>query len=201
MVGDRSAPPSRFAPHPAHLPTRPGGASLESSRRVSPRPGTRLAIEPTGPSAKYASMDLPTDPRTLRLSIARESFAAQRRRSATKAGTAGEPRRAGRWLRPGVGRAESRAPAPVLFRRRARWTRCWTCGRGATRRAAGVSCAAAGGHRCLWRRSYEASRRCLEKQVRVVSGSAAWIRSMAQWLPIERLLILNLDHVKRRIWE
>lgn len=35
----------------------------------------------------------------------------------------------------------------------------------------------------------------------ILSDGAEWIRSMAQWLPIETLLILDLYHVKHRIWE
>jgi hypothetical protein len=79
-----------------------------------------------------------------------------------------------------------------------------------------------------WRRSYDASRRWLEREERVVSGAwlpfawllwtamlrlrfdqsrlvvilsdgAEWIRSMAQWLRIETLLIFALYHAKHRI--
>lgn len=35
----------------------------------------------------------------------------------------------------------------------------------------------------------------------VLSDGAEWIRSLAQWLPIPTLLILDLFHVKHRIWE
>lgn len=35
----------------------------------------------------------------------------------------------------------------------------------------------------------------------ILSDGADWIRSLAKWLPIETLLILDLAHVKRRIWE
>ena len=35
----------------------------------------------------------------------------------------------------------------------------------------------------------------------ILSDGAEWIRSIAQWLPIETLLILDLYHVKHRLWE
>jgi hypothetical protein len=35
----------------------------------------------------------------------------------------------------------------------------------------------------------------------ILSDGADWIRSLAKWLPIETFLILDLFHVKRRIWE
>ena len=35
----------------------------------------------------------------------------------------------------------------------------------------------------------------------VLSDGAEWVRSLAKWLPIETLLILDLYHVKKRIWE
>lgn len=35
----------------------------------------------------------------------------------------------------------------------------------------------------------------------ILSDGADWIRSIAQWLPIPTFLILDLYHVKRRIWE
>jgi len=35
----------------------------------------------------------------------------------------------------------------------------------------------------------------------ILSDGADWIRSLAKWLPIETLLILDLAHVQRRIWE
>lgn len=39
------------------------------------------------------------------------------------------------------------------------------------------------------------------KQLVVLSDGAEWIRSLAGWLPIPVLLILDLFHVKHRIWE
>lgn len=35
----------------------------------------------------------------------------------------------------------------------------------------------------------------------VLSDGAEWIRSLAQWLPCEAFLILDLFHAKRRIWQ
>lgn len=35
----------------------------------------------------------------------------------------------------------------------------------------------------------------------ILSDGAEWIRSLAEWLPVEPLLILDLYHVKHRIWE
>ena len=35
----------------------------------------------------------------------------------------------------------------------------------------------------------------------IISDGADWIRSLAKWLPIETLMILDLFHVKKRIWE
>ena len=35
----------------------------------------------------------------------------------------------------------------------------------------------------------------------ILGDGADWIRSLAKWLPIETLLILDLAHVQRRIWE
>jgi hypothetical protein len=35
----------------------------------------------------------------------------------------------------------------------------------------------------------------------ILSDGAEWIRSLAAWLPIETFLILDLFHVKHRIWE
>ena len=35
----------------------------------------------------------------------------------------------------------------------------------------------------------------------ILSDGAEWIRSLAEWLPIPSLLILDLYHVKHRIWE
>lgn len=35
----------------------------------------------------------------------------------------------------------------------------------------------------------------------VVSDGAEWIRSLANWLPVKVLLILDLFHVKHRVWE
>jgi len=35
----------------------------------------------------------------------------------------------------------------------------------------------------------------------VLSDGAEWIRSLCEWLPVEVLLILDLFHVKKRIWE
>ncbi len=35
----------------------------------------------------------------------------------------------------------------------------------------------------------------------ILSDGAEWIRSLAKWLPIDTLLILDLYHVKHRIWE
>jgi len=38
-------------------------------------------------------------------------------------------------------------------------------------------------------------------QLVLISDGAEWIRSLADWLPIKPLLILDLFHVKHRIWE
>lgn len=35
----------------------------------------------------------------------------------------------------------------------------------------------------------------------VLSDGAEWIRSLAEWLPVDTFLILDLYHVKRRVWE
>ena len=35
----------------------------------------------------------------------------------------------------------------------------------------------------------------------ILSDGAEWIRSLAKWLPVESFLILDLFHVKHRIWE
>lgn len=39
------------------------------------------------------------------------------------------------------------------------------------------------------------------KTLVVLSDGAEWIRSLAQWLPIPSVLILDLFHVKHRIWD
>jgi hypothetical protein len=39
------------------------------------------------------------------------------------------------------------------------------------------------------------------KRLVLLSDGAEWIRSLSQWLPIPVLLILDLYHVKHRIWE
>jgi hypothetical protein len=39
------------------------------------------------------------------------------------------------------------------------------------------------------------------EQLVIISDGAEWIRSLGKWLPIPALLILDLFHVKHRIWE
>ena len=39
------------------------------------------------------------------------------------------------------------------------------------------------------------------KRLIILSDGADWIRSIAEWLPIEPLMILDLYHAKRRVWE
>jgi hypothetical protein len=39
------------------------------------------------------------------------------------------------------------------------------------------------------------------RQLVILSDGAEWVRSLAGWLPIDTLLILDLFHVKHRIWE
>lgn len=39
------------------------------------------------------------------------------------------------------------------------------------------------------------------EQLVIISDGAEWIRSLAAWLPMQVLLILDLFHVKHRIWE
>jgi Uncharacterised protein family (UPF0236) len=39
------------------------------------------------------------------------------------------------------------------------------------------------------------------KQLVVLSDGAEWIRSLVAWLPLEAMMILDLFHVKHRIWE
>ena len=39
------------------------------------------------------------------------------------------------------------------------------------------------------------------RQLVIVSDGAEWIRSLAEWLPVDTLLILDLFHAKHRIWE
>jgi len=39
------------------------------------------------------------------------------------------------------------------------------------------------------------------QQLVIISDGAEWIRSLGKWLPIPALLILDLFHVKHRIWE
>ena len=39
------------------------------------------------------------------------------------------------------------------------------------------------------------------EQLVIISDGAEWIRSLGNWLPIPTLLILDLFHVKHRIWE
>jgi hypothetical protein len=48
----------------------------------------------------------------------------------------------------------------------------------------------------LLRQNFDRARRLV-----VISDGADWIRSLCQWLPIPVLLILDLFHVKHRIWE
>lgn len=39
------------------------------------------------------------------------------------------------------------------------------------------------------------------KQLVILSDGAEWIRSLAEWIPVRCLVILDLFHVKHRIWE
>ncbi|MEK7246873.1 MAG: ISKra4 family transposase [Chloroflexota bacterium] len=39
------------------------------------------------------------------------------------------------------------------------------------------------------------------QQLVLISDGAEWVRSLAKWLPVQPLLILDLFHVKHRIWE
>lgn len=48
----------------------------------------------------------------------------------------------------------------------------------------------------ILRRGYHRAKRLV-----ILSDGADWIRSLAEWLPIDVLMILDLYHVKHRIWE
>jgi len=82
----------------------------------------------------------------------------------------------------------------------------------------GEACAKAGGRGCLLEKQYVSylgnwkvfallvwvmMRRLAfdrAQQLVILSDGAQWIRSFAQWLPIKTFLILDLYHVKHRIW-